>query len=157
MQPNFRVFVNRTEERAITCAQDVECLCSQLAGLSVFTVHVVSAVGEQGGTLDVIVESGRALVDFLDIGRDIKLASRDATCTQRGIVSLRNDAFRELELDQIEVRRRDLISPARALLILRHYLNTGEAIDLAPWPPDDWAESDNSELLPDQPGEEVPF
>jgi hypothetical protein len=138
MQPLFRVFVNRTEERRTASARDVDFLCSHLAGLPVFAVHVTGEGGEQGGTLDVIVESGRALVGFLDIGRGIKLSSRDETCAQRGVVSLRNDAYPALELDQIEVHRRDLISPARALSILRHYLNTGEPIDLVRWPPDDW-------------------
>jgi hypothetical protein len=38
--PTFRVSVNRTEERLIAGADDIDCLCSRLAGLAVFTVHV---------------------------------------------------------------------------------------------------------------------
>jgi len=157
MQPIFRVIVNRTEERPITCAQDIDRLCTELAGLPVFAVHIVGAGGEEGATLDVIVESGRAVVDFLDIGRGVKLASRDMTSTGRGVMSFRNDIYPELQLDQIEVHCRDLISPTRAIWVLRHYLNTGEPIDLVRWPPDDWDEWGDSEVVPDPPGEDVSF
>jgi hypothetical protein len=97
----------------------------------------------------------------------VKLVSRDQTCIQRGIVSLRNDAYPDLDLDQIEVQRRSLISPDRAIAILRHYLKTGEPIDMVPWPSPDESEwdgdltHDNVQLLNETgasfPGEEVPF
>lgn len=157
MQPILRIVVNRTDERRVARPEDVDCLCSHLAELPVFTVHVADESGEIGPTLDVIVESGRALVDFLDIARGIKLASRDETCTQRGVVSLRNDAYPELKLDQIEVHCRDLISPERAISILRHYLNTGEVIDLVRWPPDDWDDWGDRESVPNLPSEDIPF
>jgi hypothetical protein len=167
MQPVFHVVVNRLEERRVASAEDIDYLCNYLAGLPVFWVHVTGADGERGGALDVVVESNRALVAFLDIGRGIKLASRDETCTQRGIVSFRNDAYPDLELDQIEVHCRDVISPERALSILRHFLITGEAIDLVRWPPDDWDEGgdpshvDEARRLGEKgqclPGEEIPF
>jgi hypothetical protein len=157
MQPIFRVFVNRTDERQIMCAQDIDSLCGHVAELPVFTIHVVGEGGESGSTLDVIVESGRALVGFLDIRRGVKLASRDETCTQRAVVSLRNDDYPELQLDQIEVHQRDLISPTRAISILRHYLNTGEPIGLVRWPPDDWSEWGDTEFVADPPGEEISF
>jgi hypothetical protein len=37
------------------------------------------------------------------------------------------------------VPHKTLISPERAIAILRHYLTTGELTDLVPYPPlDDW-------------------
>jgi hypothetical protein len=138
MQPSFRVVVNRTDERRVARPEEVERLCAHLAQLLVFTADVIGERGYAGPTLDLIVESGRATVFFMDMDRGIKLASRDETCMQRGVVSLRNDAYLELELDQVEVHPRDLISPGRAISILRHYLGTGEVTDLVPWPPDDW-------------------
>jgi hypothetical protein len=102
MRPKLRVVVNRSETHQVACAEDVDSLCNVLAGLRVFAVHVTGEGGELGPTLAVLVESGRALVDYRDIGRGIKLGSRDEKCTQRGIVSLRNDDFPEMELDQIE-------------------------------------------------------
>jgi hypothetical protein len=83
--------------------------------------------------------------------------SRDEACTDRGIISLRNDTYPELELDQIEVHPRDIIPPDRAVSILRHYLTTGEVVGLVPWPPDDELEWGGDQGMPDRPGEEVPF
>jgi hypothetical protein len=164
MQPIFRVLVNWVEERRVARAEDVDCLCDRLAGLPVFTVPVTGEDGERGGTLDVFVESNRALVDFLNIDCGIKLASRNESCTQRDIVSLGNNAYPDLGLDQIEVERRDLISPEKAIAILRHFLKTGEVIDLVRWPPDDWADEPRSEDAqafcepgPFLPDEEIPF
>jgi hypothetical protein len=160
MQPIFRVVVNWAESRTVACAEDVERLCSRLTGMPVFAVHVTGERGEIGPTLDVIVESGRSLVGFLDIECGVKQVSRNETCTERGIVSLRNDAYPELELDQIEVHRRDLISPDRAISILRHYLNTGATVDLVQWPPDDWDDwGDISQAggLPDASEKDIPF
>ena len=132
-------------------------LCTHLAGLSAFTAHVYGEAGEQGGTLNVIVVSGSATVNFLDISRGIKLVSRDETCTQRGVVRLRNDAYPELQLDQIEVHHRDLISPAQAMSILCYYLNSGETIELVPWPSDDEEGWGDSEGVPSPPGQDIPF
>jgi hypothetical protein len=157
MQPIFRVLLNQTEERRVARLEDVDCLCSYIAGLGAFWAHVFCEDKEQGGTLDIIVESDRATVDFLDIGRGVKLASRDETCRQRGFVKLKNDAYPELELLDIEVQHRDLISRTHAISILRHYLITGQAIDLVRWPPDDWDEWGDSDVVPDPPGEEIPF
>src|SRR5262249_19802744 len=125
MQRIFRVVVNQADERRIDRAEEVDHLCTQLAERPVFTVHVTRESG-LGPSLDIFVESGRALVSYLDIERGVKLASRDENCTQKGFVSLRNDAYPGLDLDLIEVQCRDLIAPKRALTILRHYLRTGE-------------------------------
>lgn len=157
MQPTFRVVVNRTDECLVARPEDVDCLCARLASLPVFTADVLGERGYSGPTLGLIVESGRALVDYLDVDRGIKLASRDEACTRRGVVSLRNDAYPELELDQVEVHYRDLIPPERALSILRHYLVTGEVLDLVSWPPDDEDEWGDNGVAPDPPGEEIPF
>ena len=139
--------VNWAEEHRITCADDVNMLLGRLAGLPAFTVHVTGQDGERGATLDVIVESDRGLVGYLDIARGIKLASRNPQCADRDTVSLANEEFPDLHLDQIEVERRDLISRDAAMSILRHYLKTGEVIDLIRWPPDDGAD----EALPEEP------
>jgi hypothetical protein len=157
MQPSFSLIVNRANEYRVARPEDTEALCKYLAELSVFTAHVLGEHGEAGPTLNVIVESGRAIVEFHDFGRGIKLVSRDTACTQRGVVSLRNADFPDLELDQVEVYRRDLISPERAIAILRHFLNTAEVTDLVPWPPDDWDEWGATEIVSDPPEEEIPF
>jgi hypothetical protein len=158
--------VNQTAERQVASADEADCLCNQLAERPVFTVAVY---GERGcdPSLDIIVESGRAHAFYMDMERGVKLGSRDQACTQRGIVSLRNDAYPDLDLDQVEVQYRSLISPDRAVAILRHYLKTGEPIDLVPWPSPDEAEWDGG-LTSDEgqpvdepraslPGEEIPF
>jgi hypothetical protein len=157
MQPTFRVVVNRTDERRIAEPADIDRLCADLAGRPVFTADVLGERGYAGPTLDLIAESGRAHVFFLDIDRGIKRVSRDETCTQRGCVSLRNDAYPDLQLDQVEVHRRDLIPPARALAILRHYLATGEVVGLVSWPSEDEDEWGDAEVTPDSPGEEIPL
>jgi len=149
MQPVFRVLVDWevgqdlgmnaliSQELSVGCPQDVDRICNHLASLSVFTMHVTGYEVESDPRLDVLMESNRALVFFLDVRRGIKLCSRDQSCTERDVVSLRNDAYPSLADDLIEVERRDLISKEKAISILRHYLNTGELIDLVPWPPDD--------------------
>ena len=137
---NFRVIVNRTEERRVARLEDINGLCAELAGRPVFTADVIGDRGYDGPTLDLVVESGRATVFYLDIERGIKLASRNETRTLHGVISLRNDAYPELELDQLEVHYRDLVSPERAIAILRRYLTTGEVTDLVPWPPHDFEE-----------------
>jgi hypothetical protein len=153
----FRVLVNWAEMRLIASGDDAERLCGLLAGLPAFTVHATGPAGESGPTLDVIVESDRGLVSFLDIDRGVKLASRNPACSERDIVSLANDSYPELQLDQIEVERRDLISPSRAVAILRHFLATGEPIDLVPWPPDDWDDRPAAPEPQTRQGEEIPF
>jgi hypothetical protein len=155
----LRVLVNWTEEYPVASGDAAERLCEWLAGLPAFTAHVTGPAGESGPTLDVIVESDRGLVDFLDINRGVKLASRNPACSDRDIVSLANDSYPELQLDQVEVGRCHLISPSRAVAILRHFLLTGEPIDLVPWPTEDW---DDRPTAPDpQPqtpqDEEIPF
>ncbi len=159
MQPIFHAVINRNwaQPRRIASPQDADCLCDGLAEMPAFTVAVTSEAGQNGATLDVFVESGRALVGFTDIGRSIKLVSRDEACTERGIVCLRNDAHPDLQLDQIEVHRRDLIAPAQAISILRHYLHTSEPTGLVPWPPDDWDQWGDSEFAPSPPQEDNPF
>jgi hypothetical protein len=166
MQPIFRVVVNQTAEHRVTTAEEADSLCNQLAERSVFTANVY---GEQpyDPSLDIIVESGRATAFYLNMERGVKLASRDQMCTERSTVSLRNDAYPDLDLDLVEVPRRSLISPDRALAILRHYLKTGEPIDLVPWPSPDELEwygdltPDSVQLLDETglsiPGEEIPF
>jgi hypothetical protein len=153
----FRVLVNWAEVHPVASGDEAERLCGMLAGLPAFTAHATGPAGESGPALDVIVESGSAVVDFLDIDRGVKLASRNSACSERDIVSLANDAYPELQLDQIEVERRDLISPSRAVAILRHFLLTGEPIDLVPWPPADW---DDRPAVPESEppqGEVIPF
>ncbi len=119
--------------------------------------------GEHGydPSLSIIVESERAHAFFMDMKQGVKLVSRDQACTLRRIVSLRNDAYPELELDQIEVQQRSLISPDRVLAILRHYLKTGEPIELVPWPSPDEEYWDGDlqcdEMGPSFPGKEIPF
>ena len=166
MQPIFRVAVNQTAEYRVSATEDADSLCNQLAERSVFTANVC---GEQScdPSLDIIVESGRAHAFFLNLEGGVKLVSRDQMCGERGIVSLRNDAYPDLDLDLIEVQRRSLISTDQALAILRHYLKTGEPIDLVPWPSPDEAEWDgdltpeNVQLLdetgPSFPAEDIPF
>lgn len=131
------MLLNSAAEHRIASAEDADRLCVRLAQLPAFTAHVTGPDGERGGTLDVIVESGRALVSFLDIGRAVKLASRQPGCAARDIVSLRNDEIPELQFDQVEVERRDLISPEWAVAILRRFLASGEPTDLVVWPPED--------------------
>jgi len=166
MQPIFRVVVNQTSESHVATAEKANALCNELAERSVFTATVSAGQGCDP-SLSIIVESGRAHVFYLDMARQVKLVSRDQTCTARGIVSLRSDAYPELDLDQIEVQRRSLISPDRAIAILRHYLKTGDPIDMVPWPSPDECEWDG-DLMPDDvqlleesgprfPGEEIPF
>ena len=125
------------QEHRVVSAEDADRLCGWLARCPAFTAHVNGSDGERGGTLDVVVESGRALVSFLDIGCGVKLASRNPDCTVRDVVSLRNDDYPELQLDQVEVERRDLISPEWAVAILRRFLASGEPTDLVVWPPED--------------------
>jgi hypothetical protein len=167
MQPTFCVVINRTDERRPAAPADIDRVCADLAGRTVFTANVLGERGFAGPTLDLIVESGRALVFYMDMDRGIKLVSRDEMCAQRGVVSLRNDAHPELDGDQVEVHQRDLVFPGRAISILRHYLTTGEVTDLVPWPPDDWDEwgddigSDEGRQGSDgrrwSPDEEIPF
>src|SRR5262249_53963396 len=149
--------LNRTDERAIVGSGDVERLCDDLASRPVFTADVLGERGYSGPTMDLVVESGRAIVFFMDMERGVKRASRDETCIQRQTVCLRNDAYPELELDQVEVHLRDIIPVARALNILRRYLATGEVVDLVYWPSDDEVEWGDIGAEPDPPGEEIPF
>jgi hypothetical protein len=66
------------------------------------------------------------------------------------MMPLRNDAYPELEFDEIDdVQWRSLISPDRAIVILRQYLKTGEPTDMVPWPSPDEAEWDG-DLPPDR-------
>jgi hypothetical protein len=154
----FRVLLNWSEVCPISSGDDAERVCGSLAGLPAFTAHATGPAGENGPTLDVIVESERGLVSFSDIDRGVKLASRNPACSQRDIVSLRNDSYPELQLDQIEAERRDLISREWAIAILRHFLRTGEAIDLVMWPPDDGDDRPSAEQEPEtRGGEEIPF
>jgi hypothetical protein len=157
MQPTFRVVVNRTDEHRIAGPEDIDRLCDDLADRAVFTADVLGERGFEGPTLDIIVESGRATVFFMDMDRGIKRISRDEACLRRGSVCLRNDAYPELELDQVEVHLRDIISLERALFILRQYLATSEVVDLVSWPSHDEDEWGNAGVAPDPPGEEIPF
>jgi hypothetical protein len=158
MQPTFRVVVNRTDERRIAGPKDVDRLCAELARRPVFRADVLGERGYEGPTLDVTVESGRATVFYMDIDRGIKRVSRDEACVRRGSVSFRNDAYPELELDQVEVQWRDIIPLERALLILGHYLATGEVVDLVSWPSDDEHDlGDDAGVPPDSPSEDIPF
>jgi hypothetical protein len=153
----FRVLVNWAEVHPVASGDDADRLCGLLAGLPAFTAHATGPAGEGSPALDVVVESGRAAVSLLDIGRGVKLASRNPDCPSRDIVSLANDDYPELQLDQIEVERRGLIPPSGAVAILRHFLLTGEPIDLVPWPPDDWVDRPAApESQPPQ-GEDIPF
>lgn len=157
MQPTFRVVVNRTDERRIAGPEDIDRLCADLVARPVFTADVLGEHGYKGPTLDVIVESGRATIFYMDMDRGIKRISRDETCVRRQTVCLRNDAYPELELDQVEVHLRDIIPVDRALYILRQYLITGEVVDLVSWPSDDELEWGDAGVAPDPPGEEIPF
>lgn len=157
MKPTFRVVFNRSHERRIAHPEDIDRLCADLASLPVFTADVLGERGYGGPTLDLIVESGRATVFYLDIDRGIKRISRDEACARRGSVSLRNDSYPELELDQIEVQWRDLIPPERALAILRHYLATGEVSDMVSWPSEDEDEWCDARGTPEPLGEDIPF
>jgi hypothetical protein len=157
MQPTFRVVVNRIDQRLIGESEDVDRLCADLAGRQVFTADVLGERGYQGPTLVVIVESGRATVFYKDMDRGIKRISRDEACVRRGSVSLRNDAYPELELDQVEVHWRDIIPLERALVLLRQYLATGEVVGLVSWPSDDEDEWGEAGVTPDALGEGIPF
>jgi hypothetical protein len=166
LQLIFRVVVNQTTEHRVTTSDEADSLCDQLAERSVFVAHVY---GEQSydPSLDIIVESGRATAFYMNMEQGVKLASRDQMCTERDTISLRNDAYPDLVGDLIEVPRRSQISPDRALAILRHYLKSGEPIDLVPWPSPDELEwygnltPDSVQLLdetgPSFPAEEIPF
>lgn len=154
----FRVLVNSAKEYAIASAGDAERLCVLLGELPAFTAHATGPAGPSGPTLDVVVESGRALVSFLDIERDVKMASRNTDCAARDIVSLRNDSYPELQLEQIEAERREFIAPSRALAMLRHFLTTAEAIDLVHWPPTDGEDIPAARAEPiARPDEDIPF
>lgn len=157
MQQPLRVVVNRTDERCIVRPDDIDRLCDDLAGRPVFTADVLGEGGYSGPTLNLIVESGRATVFFMDMDRGIKRISRDETCVRRQTVCLRNDAYPELELDQIEVHLRDIIPIERALNILRRYLATAEVVDLVKWPSEDELEWGDVVVAPELPGEEIPF
>jgi hypothetical protein len=157
MQPTFRVVVNRTDERSVARLDDIDRLCADLADRSVFTADVLGERGYAGPTLDLIVESGRATVFYMDMDRGIKRISRDEACVCRGTVSFRNDAYTQLELDQIEVHLRDIISVEQALFILRQYLATGEVVNMVTWPSDDEDEWGDAGVAPDPPVEEIPF
>jgi hypothetical protein len=157
MQPTFRVVVNRTDERRIAGPEEADRLCAELARRPVFTADVLGERGYKGPTLDVIVESGRAKVFYTDMDRGIKRISRDEACDRRGSLSLRNDAYPELELDQVEVHWRDIIPLERALFILRQYLVTGEVVDLVSWPSVDEHEWGDLGVPPDPPSEDMLF
>ena len=157
MQPTFRVMVNRADERRIAVPEDIDRLCDDLASRPVFTVDVLGERGYKGPTLDVVGESGRVTVFFMDMERGIKRGSGDEACVRRGLVSFRNDAYPELELDQAEVHQRDIIPVDRALRILRQYLTTGDVVDLVSWPSDDEDEWGDIEAVPDLPSDEIPF
>lgn len=154
----FRVLVNWADWYSIASGEEAGRLCGLLGGLPAFMAHVVGPTGESGLTLDVIVESDRGLVAFLDIGRGIKMGSWNPGCMDREIVSLRNDAYPELGLEQVEVERRDVIPPAQAIAILRHFLTTGEVVGLVTWPDTDWDDRPAAAPKPmAQQGEETPF
>jgi hypothetical protein len=141
MEPIFRVRVNLTKDFPITTSGDADWLCDRLARRPVFVV-AASREPTSDPSLSVIVESGRAHVSYLNMGEGVKLESRDGTCTRRGFISLNNDDYPELELDQVEVSYRSIISPDRALSILRHFLRTGQPIDMVLWPSaddDEWS------------------
>ena len=74
-----------------------------------FAADVMTERGYEGPILEVIAESGRAVVFYMDMDLGIKQVSRDETSVQREVVSFHNDAFPELELDQVEVQLRDII------------------------------------------------
>ena len=94
--------------------------------------------------------ASRAVISF--VGHDgEKLASRDPTCPDLALVTLRDDRYPHLQLDGIEVERRDIVSTAAALAVLRHFLTTGRPVDLVPWPPDDW-----EDRLPSPPDDRPP-
>ena len=147
MQPSFRVVIDHCIERRVSTAEEADALYNELAQRPVFTANAYSGSGIDP-SLDLIVESGRAHVFYIDRERQVKRASRDHNCTERGIVSLRNDEYPDLELDQIEFQCRALISSEQAIAIFRHYLKTGEPVDLVPWPSPDEQEWDG-ELTPD--------
>ena len=147
MRPIFRVVVNHREERHVATADEADALCDELAELPVFTANAYCGQGIDP-SLDIIVETGRAHLFYMDMEHKVKLGSRDDQCTERGYVSLRNDEYPDLELDQIELQRRSLITPERAIAIFRHYLKGGQPIDLVPWPAPDEAEWDG-DLTPD--------
>lgn len=157
LQPTFLVVVNRTDERQIAWPEDIDRLCSDLVGRPVFTADVLAERGYAGPTLNLIVESGRATVFYMDMDRGMKRISRDEACSRRGSVCLRNDAYPQLELDQVEVHWRDLISRERALSILRRYLATGDVVDLVSWPSNDEDEWGDAGARPDPPGEDILF
>lgn len=101
---------------------------------------------------------------YMDMKHQVKLSSRDEQCTERGIVSLRNDEYPDLELDQIELQRRSLISPERAIAIFRHCLKGGKPIGLVPWPAqdEDYWDGDLTPAAVPPPGEtgsdqDIPF
>lgn len=154
----LRVLVNWVEVYTIASGDDAERLCRSLAALPAFTAHATGPAGETGPTLDVFVESDRGLVEFGDIDCGVKQVSRNPDCKDRDIVSLRSGSYPELQLNQIEVERRDLISPKWAVGILRHFLTTGQAIDLVMWPPDDWGDMSTAGEEPGtQQGKGIPF
>lgn len=137
----FHVVVNHSVEHLVDNAKSADRLCDELAKRSVFTARA-SIEPERDPSMELIVESGRAYVFYLHLEDEIKLTSRDASCMRRGTVSLRNDEYPELDLDQIELQYRALIPPARAIAIFRHFLKTGIAVELVPWPADDEDEWD---------------
>jgi len=155
MQHIFRVLVNRSDEHRIAGPNDIDCLCVDLASRPVFIADVLGERGYGGPTLNVTVESGRAIVFYTDMERGIKRISRDEACVRRRTVSLRNDAYPELELDQVEVHWRDIIPLERALFILRQYLAAGEVVDLVSWPSDDEDEWGDAVATPEPPGEDI--
>lgn len=156
MHLTFRVSVNHVHKYSVATPDDVEELCKHVAAMPAF-VTMATPEGESGTFLTVIAESGRASVDFMDLGRAVKLASQDENCTRRGFVWLKNDAYPQLELDQIEVQYRGLIARERAMAILRHYLTTGEPTDMVPWPPEDWDYWCGPAVSPDPPDQTIPF
>jgi hypothetical protein len=140
MQSALRVVVDHHDERLVNTADEADSLCSELAERPTFTASAYGGIGIDP-SLNIIVETGRAHAFYMDLERDVKSCSRDERCTERGYVSLRNDAYPELELGQIELQRRSLILPERAIAIFRHYLKSGQPIDLVAWPApdeDDW-------------------
>jgi hypothetical protein len=149
--------VNLADERRIAVPEDIDRLCADLAARPVFTADVLGERGYKGPTLDVVAESGRATVFYMDMDQGIKRGSRDEACVRRGSVNFRNDGYPELELDQVEVHLRDIIPVDRALNILRQYLTTGEVVDLVSWPSDEELEWGDAGGVPDPPGEEIPF
>lgn len=157
MHPTSRVVLNNDQVHRVACAADVDRLCKEIAEMPVFFLRTTCESVEARGELTIIAESGLAAVDFLDIGRGIKLASQNEECTQRGFRSLGKDAYPGLQLGEIEIQYRGLISPVRALAILRHFLTTGEPTDMVPWPPDDWKYWCGPPRPPDPPGEGITF